>query len=548
MAALPPCVQPLAGVPQAVDWLRAHGVGRLQSDHRRIQPGDAFVAWPGAATDGRRYVPLALEQGASVCLVEADGLDPSSWAQGVPADGPVRVGAVPGLKALSGDIAAAIYGHPSERVRVVAITGTNGKTSTAWWLAQALSQAGQSCGVMGTLGVGLPGVGSDALAGMAPTGLTTPDPLTLQAGLASWADQGVRACAIEASSIGLAEHRLQGTSLAVAVFTNFTQDHLDYHGSMADYWAAKRRLFDWKPLGAAVVNIDDPHGLTLALDLDRAGECPLWTVSVQPGSDARLCARDVTTTAQGMSMVVCEGSDRLPLAVSMVGTYNVSNVLCVLGALRALGLPLAQAVQVCSALPPVPGRMAPVNALLPADGAGGVPQPLVLVDYAHTPDALEKALVALQPLVHRRGGHLHCVVGCGGDRDATKRPHMAATAQRHATALCLTSDNPRSESPQTILDQMVAGLSQPDQARVVVDRAQAIASQIASALAADVVLIAGKGHETTQDIGGVKHPFSDTEHALRALMTWLARSRRVASGPASAASPSAHTPSSEPSA
>ncbi|MBA4255043.1 MAG: UDP-N-acetylmuramoyl-L-alanyl-D-glutamate--2,6-diaminopimelate ligase [Polaromonas sp.] len=513
---------PLRDLTEALAWLRGRGVVRLQTDSRQVQAGDAFIAWPGFATDGRRFVPAALAAGAVACLVEADGLaNAMELADGSPA-AQSAVASLAGLKAATGELAAAFHGHPSREVKVVAITGTNGKTSTAWWLAQALTAAGHPAGIMGTLGVGLPGPADNPLAQVQPTGLTTPDPVTVQHTLRQWADAGVGACAVEASSIGLVEHRLAGTELAVAVFTNFTQDHLDFHGTMAHYWAAKQGLFDAPQLGAAVVNVDDPQGLQLALALDREARLDLWTISLHPDQHARLCVTRLAHTTTGMHLSLREGGHTVTLALPLVGDYNATNVLGVVATLRALGVGLLDAVAACHQLGPVPGRMAAVNPQLDlpagADGdALAAALPLVLVDYAHTPDALHKALLALQPVATARGGQLHCVVGCGGDRDAGKRPLMAAAAEALSDQLCLTSDNPRSESPQAILDQMVAGLRDPLVARVVVDRAQAIATQVAMAAAADVVLIAGKGHETTQEVAGVKHPFSDHAHALAAL-------------------------------
>jgi UDP-N-acetylmuramoyl-L-alanyl-D-glutamate--2,6-diaminopimelate ligase len=481
-------------------WLLATVTGELHCDSRRLQPGDGFVAWPGAATDGRRFVNAALASGAVAALVELDGVDAFDLAD-------ARVLAVPGLKTQAGAIVSAFCDHPSAALDVLAITGTNGKTSCAWWTAQLLSVCARPCAVVGTLGMGQPGTP------LVPTGLTTPDPVMLQQQLRAFVDQGLKACAIEASSIGLVEGRLNGTQVRVAVFTNFTQDHLDFHGSMDAYWDAKAALFGWPGLAAAVVNTDDARGARLADQL-AGRELDLWTVGIE--SSARLNAVNVGFTHAGMAFDVVERDgqgaelDRHSLQVLLVGRYNVSNLLCVLASARALGVSLQQAVKACGALTPVPGRMEQAEAAT-AD------QPLVLVDYAHTPDALEKALQALQPLVAQRGGALWVVVGCGGDRDAGKRPLMAAVAEREAARAVLTSDNPRSEDPIHILGQMVAGLSQPGSALVEPERAAAIALAVARAQAADVVLIAGKGHEDYQDIQGVKTPFSDLVHARQAL-------------------------------
>lgn len=497
--------------PQAVaGWLRERVRGHLQCDSRVVQPGDGFVAWPGAATDGRRYVAGALQAGAAAVLVERDGVEVFDFDD-------ERVAAVPGLKSQAGPIASAFYAEPSAGLDVVAFTGTNGKTSSAWWMAQLLSAAGRPCAVVGTLGIGQPPLAGDKGHALVPTGLTTPDPVLLQARLRGMVDAGLKACAIEASSIGLIEGRLNATQIRVAVFTNFTQDHLDFHGSMADYWAAKAALFDWPGLAHAVLNLDDPQGASLA-SLLRGRGLDLWTVGIEAvgvSSTPRVFARDIGFTDHGMRLTVGERNaaggeiESHGLSLPLVGRYNVSNLLGVLASARALGVSLADAVRACDALTPVPGRMEQVAA------AAG--QPLVLVDYAHTPDALEKALQALQPLAQQRGGALWAVAGCGGDRDAGKRPLMAAVAEREAQHVVLTSDNPRTEDPLVILKQMVAGLSDPAKALLEADRAAAITQAVRRAAAGDVVLIAGKGHEDYQDVMGVKKPFSDLVQAREAL-------------------------------
>jgi UDP-N-acetylmuramyl-tripeptide synthetase len=488
------------------DWLRERVTGELRCDSRQVRAGDAFVAWPGAATDGRRFVPAALQSGAAAVLVEADGVEAFGCED-------ARVRAVPGLKALAGPIASAYHGDPSASLDMVAITGTNGKTSSAWWMAQLLGAAGRPCSVIGTLGIGQPPKAGETVHSLVSTGLTTPDPVLLQSRLRAMVNEGQKACAIEASSIGLVEGRLNACHISVAVFTNFTQDHLDFHGSMSDYWEAKAALFHWPGLRAAVVNIDDPQGM--ALDQALAGRPGLGRWSVGIDRPARLMARDLAFTDHGMRFEVVEHDpagkplDQGTLAVDLIGRYNVSNLLGVIGAARALGVSLADALVACRALSPVPGRMEQV-AVVPG-------QPLVLVDYAHTPDALDKALKALQPLARQRDGALWVLAGCGGDRDPGKRPLMAAVAEREAQRVVLTSDNPRSENPVSILDQMRAGLQRPEGVRVEADRAVAIADAVQAAAANDVVLIAGKGHEDYQEVMGVKAPFSDLEHARAAL-------------------------------
>jgi UDP-N-acetylmuramoyl-L-alanyl-D-glutamate--2,6-diaminopimelate ligase len=485
----------LATPVDAVRWLRARVTGTLRSDSRQVGAGDGFVAWPGAAADGRQYVPAALAQGAGACLVEQAGAEPYGFADARIA----AYGDQPGdLKSATGPIAALWFGEPSAQLQVLAVTGTNGKTSTAWWLAQALSHAARPAGLVGTLGIGVPGR-------IVYNGLTTPDPVLLQQQFRRFVDEGFVACAIEASSVGIAERRLDGTRIRVAIFTNFTQDHLDYHGTMQAYWEAKAELFAWPGLQAAVVNIDDAKGADLARALTD-GPLALWTVScVEP---ARLRAVDIGYGPRGLRFTVAEGDERHVLETGLIGQYNVSNLLGVLAAMRSLGVTLADAVAACAALTPVPGRM---------DCLGGPGEPLVAVDYAHTPDALDKALQALRPLAAQRGGRLWCIFGCGGDRDPIKRPLMAAMAEKGADCVVVTSDNPRSEKPEAIICQILLGLSHRDAVRVQSDRAQAIRETVLEAAPQDVVLIAGKGHEEFQEIGGAKLVFSDKAHARQAL-------------------------------
>jgi len=490
---------------EAAPGLQTQVRGVLHTDSRRVSPGDGFIAWPGAATDGRRHVPAALAQGATACLVEhahVNAFDDlfDQALKATDTNTPQAIASYTDLKAASGPIAAAYYEQPSQALDVLAITGTNGKTSTAWWLAHALGRVGQRCAVVGTLGVGEVGQ-------LEVTGLTTPDPVLLQARLRDMVARGVKACAIEASSIGLAEHRLEGTQVRVALFTNFTQDHLDYHGSMEAYWAAKRHLFAWPGLQSAVINVDDIRGAELAQTLARQPrELDLWTTSAQ--TSARLQAHNITSTAAGLRFEVLESGHNVALQSQVIGSYNVNNLLGVLATLRALGVDLEAAVRACQALRPVPGRL---------ECLGGESGPLVVVDYAHTPDALAQSLDALRPIAAQRGGQLWCVFGCGGDRDAEKRPLMGAIAAARADHIVITNDNPRNEKPTAIVSQILAGLTGHDQAEVQVDRGAAIASAIVRAAPADLVLLAGKGHEETQDIAGVKSPFSDRAHALRAL-------------------------------
>lgn len=486
----------LATAQAAAHWLGERVTGTLHSDSRALRPGDGFMAWPGAAHDGRQFVPAALAAGAAACLVEDDGVSAQAQARALDDS---RVATLPGLKAAAGSVADLFFGRPGSQLDIVASTGTNGKTSTAWWTAQALTSLGRRCGVMGTLGTGEPVEGE-----LNDTGLTTPDAVAVHATLRDFVDQGFAACALEASSIGLAEHRLAATAIDVALFTNFTRDHLDYHGSMAAYWATKRVLFSWPGLRAAVVNIDDEQGAALAEELHGAG-LALWTVSLH--GTARLRGTALRYEAAGLAFDVAEGEHSAPVATTLVGDYNASNLLVVIGALRALGVPLADAAAAAARVTPVPGRMQRV------EGAGLA----VVVDYAHTPDALDKVLHALRALAAARGGRLWCVFGCGGNRDASKRPLMGAVAARGADRLVLTSDNPRGEAPELILAQILAGLVGHDEVEVIADRRAAIARAVAGADDGDLILLAGKGHENYQEAVGVRRPFSDLAEARTAL-------------------------------
>jgi len=490
-------------------WLRRRVPGELRCDSRRVQAGDGFVAWPGGVHDARRFVSSALDGGAAAAVVEAQGVD--AWG---PWD--ECVASLPELKAHAGEVAAAFYDHPMQALSAVAITGTNGKTSTAWWLAQLLCRLQQPCAIVGTLGLGTP----TSVAGdwtWAPTGLTTPDPVLLHSQARCWVRAGVQACAIEASSIGLVEGRLNGAHLRVAVFTNFTQDHLDFHGDMASYWAAKASLFDWASLRAAVIHIDDEKGPELQ-SVCAKKPLDVWTVSAdaQRPQAARLQVRALQAHAGGQEFDLIEhDAHGVPVGqwrvdCPLLGDYNRVNLVCVLASVRALGVDMAHAVAMCPSLTAVPGRLQPVS-------SGQTAEPLVLVDYAHTPDAVEQVLRVARGVAERRGGAVWAVLGCGGDRDASKRPLMAAAAERGADRVVLTSDNPRSENPESILAAMASGLVSKDRAMLEVDRAQAIGRALQTASPCDVVVIAGKGHEDYQEVAGVRHPFSDAQVALAAL-------------------------------
>jgi UDP-N-acetylmuramoyl-L-alanyl-D-glutamate--2,6-diaminopimelate ligase len=498
------------------NWIRqAAPGGQLASDSRRIKPGDVFFAYPGDAGDGRDYIEQAIGQGAAAVLYDPQGF---TWNAGWHAASlPVA-----NLKLQAGPIAHAVYGMPDAGMFTVGITGTNGKTSSAVWLGHALSRAGETAAVIGTLGVGL-FQGRSEPAFMA-TGYTTPDQVLLARTLDECRAAGARSLAIEVSSIGLEQGRVAGMHFDVALFTNLTRDHLDFHGSMEAYEAAKARLFAWPGLKAAVVNLDDPAGVRMAAQVGRseAGARVIgYTLKndidvAQLSGMAILRASQVKSRSAGTEFHLESPYGAAQVKTRLVGAFNVSNALGVLGALLAKGMPLRAAVDAIEALSPPPGRM---------QLAGGNDAPMVVIDYAHTPDALDKTLEALRPVASDRGGELWCVFGCGGDRDPGKRPQMGRIAQA-ADHVLVTSDNPRSEDPHAIIAQIVAGMDAARPAQAIEDRAAAILSAVRHAAKNDVILVAGKGHEPYQEIKGKKLPFSDADHAQLALTARLTMMRQ----------------------
>jgi len=470
----------------------------LSADSRNVSPGAVFLAYPGhgGAHDGRDHVPDAVRRGAAAVLWEAAGF---AWnpAWEVPNF------AVPGLKPLAGPLASTVFGHPSRALNMIGVTGTNGKTSVTQWVAQALGRCATPCGVIGTLGARF-----GALDVAVPN--TTPDAILLQRLLARMRDAGAAACALEVSSIGLDQSRVAGVEFDIAVFTNLTRDHLDYHGDMASYEAAKARLFDWPSLTHAVINADDPAGRRLLARKRPGIQAIAYGLAAAeapalPGDTARLLASAPRATPEGLAFELAGDWQGVTVAAPVWGMFNIYNLLAVVGTLLAAGAPPGTAAAAAGGIAPVPGRM---NAL------GGTAGPLVVIDYAHTPDALEKVMQALRPVAQQRGGRLVVVFGCGGDRDPGKRPAMGEAATRGADVIYLTSDNPRGEDAQIIIAQIARAAPG---ARVVVDRAAAIDAAVDAAAAADVVLLAGKGHEAYQEIAGRRLPFSDHDVASRAL-------------------------------
>jgi UDP-N-acetylmuramoyl-L-alanyl-D-glutamate--2,6-diaminopimelate ligase len=484
------------------EHLAARGavIERLASDSRRCAPGVAFFAYPGEAADGRAHIGDALQRGATAVLWEQSGF---SWrAEWRVPNAPVR-----GLKEQAGRLAHEFYGRPSDSLWICGVTGTNGKTSCTQWLAALLAAAGMKSGVVGTLGSGFPGALTDM-------GNTTPDALELHRLLKDFARGGARAAAMEVSSHGLAQGRLNGVRFSCALFTNLSHDHLDYHRSMEAYAEAKSRLFDMPGLKVAVLNLDDVLGVQLARRLGARGMhtigYSLDAAAVPPGSVREfIAARAVEHDAEGMRVALESSWGTLETRINQTGRFNVANALGVLGCLVSAGLPFNQVAALLDSLPTVPGRM---------QRLGGANAPLVVVDYAHTPDALEKVLQALRPVAHARGGRLAVVFGAGGNRDAAKRPLMGAVAARLADRVLLTSDNPRHEPALAIIGAIQEGAG--GRAHVEPDRAAAIERAVSQAAARDVVLVAGKGHEGYQDLAGERLAFSDAALARGALARW----------------------------
>ena len=472
-----------------VDVPRDIVVRGLTLDSRAVQAGDAFVAIAGFGAHGLNFAEQAKEKGASAILFEPpvpEGLEAPKGAI-----------AVPGLRARMGALADRFHASPSQDMKMVGVTGTNGKTSTVQLLAQAWHLRGTRCATVGTLGAGMYGE-------VVPTGFTTPLVLQMHALLAQFRDAGAKAVAMEVSSHALDQGRVDAVHFDVGVFTNLTRDHLDYHGDMVRYGAAKALLFSRPDLKSAVINLDDEYGRQLFGNLPHGVQRVGLSSRGQAG--AEVSADQLRLDGSGISFDLVIGSESNPVQSRLLGRFNVDNLLAVAGTLYALGDAPADVARTLSRLMPIHGRM---NRL-----GGDEKAPLVVIDYAHTPDALEQALSSLRDHVH---GRLVCVFGCGGERDTGKRPQMAAIAERLADVVVVTDDNPRGEDGDRIVADILAGFTRPQDVTVLRDRGAAIAHAIAQAGNDDIVLVAGKGHEPYQEIHGVRHPFDDTAVARQAL-------------------------------
>lgn len=484
-------------------------VGGITLDSRQVKPGYLFLAVGGTRQHGAHYIDQALRNGASVIVSE-----PTSEVmlpQGpLLADGrSVPLLQVENLRLHIGLIAERFFGQPTDRMLVIGVTGTNGKTSVSHFIAQVLNSRAP-CGLVGTLGSGLYGELGDI------AGRTTPDAVTLHESFARMEADGAKQVVMEVSSHGLDQGRVAGVSFDVAVFTNLTHEHLDYHGDMQSYAAAKRRLFDMAGVRTAVVNIDDAVGRTWHSEL--AGKLERISYGLEDGEAAKLGIKptlygyDLKLHSQGLSLSVTSPLGEARLKTGLIGRFNASNLLAALGALLAAGLRFEDAIESLSQVETVPGRMERFG--------GEIGEPLVVVDYAHTPDALEQVLQAAGDHCE---GHLWCVFGCGGNRDSAKRPLMGRIAEIYSDCVIVTDDNPRDEDPYLIIEAILKGMADPDRPYVIPSREAAIERAIALCHSGDVVVIAGKGHETEQEIAGKKYHFSDREVVARIIAEGVSR-------------------------
>jgi UDP-N-acetylmuramoyl-L-alanyl-D-glutamate--2,6-diaminopimelate ligase len=458
-------------------------VKSITSDSRKVKAGGLFLAYPGEKSDGREYIPDAIEKGASAILWDSADF---SWNP----EWQVENISINKLRLQAGNIASQFYRRPSYGMWMIGVTGTNGKTSISHWLSQCFNYLNRKAAVVGTLGCGFPKA-------LTQTSNTTPDAILLQGMLASYVAAGAQVVAMEVSSHGLHQGRVNGVKFDVAVLSNLTHDHLDYHGTIEEYAAAKRRLFDANELKMAVVNCDDAFGQEIEDDLKYAGK-PVLTYGIAHGN---VRASNIVFESTHFSFLAKTPQGEAEVKANLIGKFNVYNVLAVLATLLVSKVSLKDAVEAIAHIESAAGRMQQL---------GGGENPLIVVDYAHTPDALEKVLSTLNDQ-KTQGSKLVCVFGCGGNRDASKRKIMGKIATKHADVTVVTSDNPRYENPKKIIHEILQGMK--GNFLVEEDRAKAISVAISAAKSGDIVLIAGKGHEDYQEVFGIKQYFSDVDQA-----------------------------------
>ena len=485
----------LVDLPDAVPREANVIVTGIQMDSRLLRKGDLFIACFGHNHDARNFINEAIELGVAAVLAESGGI----W-QGIKIVGDIAVIAIDNLSAKTSEIAARFYSHPSSKLTVIGITGTNGKTSCSQFIAQVLTGMGNRCGVIGTLGYGICGQ-------MRETQLTTPDAVFTQMALAEMVRDGIDPVVMEVSSVGLHQKRVQAVQFDIAIFTNLTRDHLDYHVSMDAYGESKKKLFSFKSLKSTIVNLDDSYSLSIINSI--AKEVEVFTYSIN-NSIATVHAEELTLTRSGFEARINTPIGSGKLSGKLFGYFNFSNLLAVITVLidylsRRGEVNIEKLCAQISMLKPVNGRMEII---------GGTEDITAVVDYAHTPDGLRSALVGLRDHFE---GNIWCVFGCGGNRDKGKRPMMGEIAEKFADKLVIADDNPRNEEGDEIVQHILSGINNRSKVTILRDRAEAISFAIKNAKTGDVVLVAGKGHETYQDIGGNKLIFSDASQVRLAL-------------------------------
>lgn len=473
----------------------------LALDSRKVLAGYLFISLSTNNQQREQYLKQALTLGAAVVVYEAEQAL-SEQELLVLAQANVEAYPIKKLAEKVSEIAARFYGHPSLAMTVIAVTGTNGKTSVSQFIAQSLEFLGQPCGVIGTLGIG-------RIEDLHATGMTTPDPISLQAALAYLCRQSIKYVVIEASSHALEQGRLNSVDVDVAVLTNLSRDHLDYHQDMASYARAKQRLFDMDNIKTAVINNGDDFGKSLIARLSDRNNLTLMTYSSQTDDAVTLQAQTINATSQGFEFVLVGEADSVDINSRLLGRFNVDNLLATAASLLAINMSFSDTVKALAQCHSIDGRM---------QSYGGEQLPQVVIDFAHTPDALEQALKSLRAHL-TKNSQLWCVFGCGGDRDVGKRSVMGRTAELYADKIVLTNDNPRSEVPDVIVQDILSGMQNIQNVRVELDRQLAITYAITHAEVADIILLAGKGHEQYQDIAGVKHTFSDAVVVNQVLQT-----------------------------
>lgn len=470
-----------------LDWLpeypelagiKANGI---TLDSREVSRGSIFVALAGYKADGHDFIESAISNGAVAVLAEKEIAPPKNSV-------PVIV--IPDLKNRLGELTHRFYGSVTDKLRLIGVTGTNGKTSTCQYVAQSLDYLGRRCGIIGTNGQGLWGQLTETLN-------TTPDVVRLHVELARQKVQSAEFCAMEVSSHGLDQGRVDGVKFSTAVFTNLSRDHLDYHGTMEAYGQAKWKLMQWPGLKNAVVNVDDPW---VQKNLSSIRAENIITYSVE--QEASIQATNIRCHSAGIDAQILTAKGETELNLRLLGRFNLSNALAAFAVLIAEGIPLNTAARIISNCSPVKGRMETLRMKY---------SPTVVVDYAHTPDALENALKACREHV---SGRLGVVFGCGGDRDGGKRPQMAQVAEQFADFIVVTDDNPRTERSENIISDICTGFTEAAEYKVISDRHDAIVQTLEECAADDVLLIAGKGHESYQEINGIRHPFSDQDTVI----------------------------------